>query len=248
MERNMPIKVRHKLYGIGEVINSSDTKVYVMFGEKRRSFDIPDAFNKGFLVPINEETKELKEAQNDKPIYFKSASLKKEVKAKEKADNKTGTQREIVLDAAEKIGYKSIYEALNAALGTQYTGWMRGTWPQKYSSMPFRIWLPKLAATKNGKLVSAANKCVNTISDDWNEIVYDDLKNTQTEFEIDPYPGCTLVFAKEPKNGPYIFRGAFRPDEEKSWANHFVSKRVATRVKLIGQPASEIELLDDNRV
>ena len=156
----------------------------------------------------------------------------------------SGKDREIILDVKEKRSFDSIYEALNAAVGTDYTGWMKATWPGKYNSLPFRIWFPKLAETRNGELVASSNDCLNTISEDWNEVVYDDLKKRHVEGG-ERYTGSTLIFAKEPKGGPYIFRGAYVEDFEKSEPNHYVHKRIATKVRLIGKPAYDIELIDE---
>ena len=156
-------------------------------------------------------------------------------------------KREIVIAASEKVSYKRIHEALNATLGTSYSGWMKASWPSVYTELPFRIWFPKLAETKNGQLVSAAYDCVNTISDDWNEVVFDDLKDTPESGEYKSYPGVTLIFAKEPNGGPYIFSGAYTEDEKKSGFKHQVFTRVGTKVKLIGQPSESIEILDDFR-
>lgn len=36
-------------------------------------------------------------------------------------------------------------------------------------------------------------------------------------------------------------------DKEKSGSKHYVSTRVGTKVKLIGQPSENIEILDDFR-
>ena len=158
----------------------------------------------------------------------------------------TGTG-EVILDVADNISYEKIYDAINETVGTSYTGWMKATWPSSYPDLPFRLWFPKLAETKNGQLVSAAFDCVNTISDDWNEVIFDDLKDTPVGSKDVRYNGISLIFAKEPKGGPYIFRGAFIDDAEKSRPKHHVSKRIGTKVKLIGQPANQIEILDDFR-
>ncbi len=155
--------------------------------------------------------------------------------------------REVILDAADNVSYQKIHEAINAAVGTDYSGWMNAAWQGKNPEWPFRIWFPKLAETKEGQLVPAANGCVNTISDDWNEVVFDDLKGTQTDDNGGPYIGISLIFAKEPKGGPYIFRGAFIDNVEKSTAKHHVSTRIGTRVKLIGQPSDTVLVLDDIR-
>ena len=83
--------------------------------------------------------------------------------------------------------------------------------------------------------------------DDWNEVIFDDLKDTPENNEREPYTGVTLIFAKEPQGGPYIFRGAYVENTEKTGPKHYVSTRVGTKIKLIGQPSENIEILDDFR-
>ena len=149
-----------------------------------------------------------------------------------------------ILDASQHMEFHTIFGAINDVAGTEYTGWMKACWPNVEGNGKFRMWFPKLAETKNGDLVSAAFDCVNTISDDWNEVVFDDLKNTQADM-TKKYWGYDLIFAKDPDGGEYIFRGVYVRDGEKSKPNHDVSKRIATRVRLIGEPAYDIELLDE---
>ena len=156
------------------------------------------------------------------------------------------SNREVILDAADDIQYTKIYDAINETAGTSYTGWMKATWPSWNSEMSFWIWFPKLAETKDGKLVSAAFDCVNTISDDWNELIFDDLKDSPPDDENQVIPPV-LIFAKEPKGGPYIFRGVFIKNKEKSHHKHHVYERIGTKVKLVGQPSEHIEILDDFR-
>ena len=124
---------------------------------------------------------------------------------------------------------------------------MKACWPTSWPDQSFRIWFPKLAEKRNVEWVPAAFDCINTISEDWNELIYDDLNERDEPGEYKPYRGYTLIFAKEPKGGPYIFRGVYVPDMDKSYPNHHVSKRIGTRVKLIGQPSYGIEILDDFR-
>ncbi len=218
--------VCHKLHGYGEIVKKTDDKIYVSFNGKQLIFDYPGAFEKGYLIAVQSNAKE---------------ELTSRIPSAEHTD-----VREIVLDASDHIEYTTIFAALNATVGTDYTGWMKATWPSVYTSLPFRIWFPKLAETRHGELIAAAFDCVNTISEDWNEVIYDDLKNGYVEGD-EEYDGCTLIFAKEPKGGPYIFRGAFVEDFEKSSPNHYVHKRIGTRVKLIGRPADKVEILDDFR-
>lgn len=223
--------VHHKLYGDGEVIKITANNIYVSFGGKNRIFPYPESFDKGYL-------------STDEP-YVIPVPLNIP-KAKTPPLEKGNEDEEVIVAVENNNSYEKIYEAINATVGTNYTGWMKACWPSNNPDIPFRLWFIQLAKTQNGKLVPAANNCLNTISDDWNEVVYDDLKNSDSAGEYNPYPGYSLIYAKE-HNGSYVFCGAFIADMEKSHPNHHVSKRVGTRVKLIGKPAYDIEILDDFR-
>lgn len=225
--------VSHKLYGKGTVKKIIDNKLYISFNGQQRIFIYPDAFEKGYLL-------------YDAGLNGADGRTHDKDSPETPQAGKTAATREVILDAADNISYDSIYKAINATAGTDYTGWMKACWPSNNPSQPFRIWFTKLAETKNGELVPAANGCLNTISDDWNEFIFDDLKNGYVEGG-ERYMGYSLIFAKEPKGGTYLFRGVYREDTELSSPNHYVSRRVGTRLKLIGRPASRIEILDDFR-
>lgn len=156
-----------------------------------------------------------------------------------------GNERLEILDASLHIEFKSIYEAINTCVGTNYTGWMKACYPSVNGGLNYRMWFPKLAKIKDGQKESAAFDCLNTISDDWNQLVFEDLKRSP-DYEQDSeqmYKGYDLIFAKDPDGG-YLFRGVFIRDEDNSKGNKFVSKRIATKVRMIGNPADNIELLD----
>ena len=191
----------------------------------------PDAFDKGYLL-VNTAI--------GSPIT--NMELDEKASHTENLDS-----REIILDVADNMSYRKTFEAINAIVGTDYTGWMKAGWPDKKTDMPFWIWFPKLAKHKNGEFVSAAFDCVNTISDDWNEFIFDDLKDTPPDIDGGSKPPYALILAKEPKGGPYIFRGVYIADNENSKYRHHVLKRIGTKVKLIGKPAHSIEILDDFR-
>lgn len=153
-------------------------------------------------------------------------------------------ERSVILDVNDQISFKTIYEAINWCAGTNYSGWMQACWPKVHPSDGYRIWFPKLSPLKNGKLIPLAFDCVNQISEDWNFVIFDDLKGQHSN--MDPkvhYWGEDLIFAKE-VNGDYVFRGVFVLDKERSKPNHMVTRRIATKAKLIGKPARKIELLD----
>ena len=148
-----------------------------------------------------------------------------------------------VLDANQNMSFHSIYEAINECMGTNYTGWMKACWPNVSGNGKFRLWFPKLARIKNGQNMAESFDCVNTISEDWNELVFDDLKKRHSDVDY-KYTGYDLIFAKD-VDGEYIFRGVFVRDKDKSAPNHDVSRRIASKVKLIGDPVTDIELLDE---
>ena len=150
----------------------------------------------------------------------------------------------MILDVNDNIQFHTIYEAINFVVGKNYKGWMQGCWPSSCGAAykNYRIWFPKLAERKNGELVPASNDCLNILSADWNEIVYDDLKQIDSA-NTPQYTGYDLIFAKEPSGGDYVFRGVFVFDKEESHLYHFVEKRIGTRVKMIGTPAHTIEIL-----
>ena len=242
----MPVEihtnVRHNRYGKGEVIRVTDDKIYVLFGKNQRIFSYPEAFEKGYLMAdVDSVSIENTNANSQNSISDSESKMDSSAAVEVKS------KREITIDAAEDIHYTKIFEAINATVGTDYTGWMQASWPSGNKKLPFRLWFPKLAETKRGELVSAAFDCVNTISEDWNELIFDDLKDTPPEAERDTVSPPVLIFAKEPKGGPYIFRGVFLKNKKKSTHRHHVYDRIGTRVRLIGQPTERVEILDDFR-
>ena len=151
------------------------------------------------------------------------------------------------LQHRDMFEYRYIYEAINAVIGTHYTAWMRACWPSTNPQYPFRMWFPKLKEMRNGVDVPAAFDCLNTLSEDWNEFIFDDLKTGGLE-DGEYYSGYDLIFAKEPYGGDYIFRGVYVGNQEKSMYKHYVSKRIGTKVRLTGQPSNKFEIIDDFRL
>ena len=242
MLNTVPLNVYHKIFGHGKVVKTLKDKIYVSFNGQQKMFIYPDAFEKGFLKEddaSNLEKDKRKKAVNSHKKqgfpYERSADVSNEAEA-----------REIILDASDRMGYRYIYEAINAVVGTHYTAWMRACWPSTYPQYPFRMWFPKLKEIRDGIEVPAAYDCLNTLSEDWNEFVFDDLKTGISE-DGEHYSGYDLIFAKDPYGGDYIFRGVYISDQEKSKFKHYVSKRIGTRVKLTGQPAHNIQIIDDFR-
>ena len=143
-----------------------------------------------------------------------------------------------ILSADDKVAFDSIYDALNDCFGKDYKAWMKACWPS-YSPEKFRAWFPKLAPVKNGVYQAAVNGCINTITPDWEEVIFDDLKKS---FDGNYYTGLDLIFAKD-VDGKYVFRGVYKLDMDKTIPNHYVSRRVATKVQLLGDPVYDVRLL-----
>lgn len=155
-------------------------------------------------------------------------------------------RREIVLDAKERPKFNTIYETINYVTGREYAGWMKACWPAVYGAeyTNFRMWFPKLSKIVGGKYTSVFN-CVNTISENGDEITFDYL-GKPWDPDMPQYRGYDLIFAKEPDNGPYVFRGLFVYDDQKAdpKRNHCVSKRIATKVKVTGTPGYTVEIIE----
>ena len=221
--------------------------------EVGRAYNICAKANDSYLIPELYRRFEIPRAkESDKSIGFGQSNVwyantpecrKYVAKVIDYIDNYT---QEIYLDASDKKEYSTIIEVLNQCFGNNYKGYMKAEWINKDAYTDFSVWFPQLAIHDGENYVPASHDCVNTISDDWEEFIFEDLKQTEnSEYRPYQYSGKTLIFAKEPKGGSYIFRGVYVQDKEKSKPNYLVSKRVASRVLVIGAPANDIDLLDN---
>ena len=152
-------------------------------------------------------------------------------------------ERERIIDVYDRRAFRTIYEAINWCVGTDYRYWGRACWPSGKPSDGFRMWFTQLADVERGRYVPAVNQCLNLICSDGNYHVFDDYRNQQPDEMWKRTWKYDLIFSKE-TGGSYFFRGAFVEDKVHSSLNHYVSKRVATKVKLIGCPARRLELIN----
>lgn len=143
------------------------------------------------------------------------------------------------LDAKDKCEFYRIDEVLNNCFGTDYQAWMKGTWPLNDY---YWCWFPKLV--KSIKDEPASNGCINVISEDWNTIIYDETKDSVADTSSDQHNDRAIVFAREPDNGPILFRGVYVFDRKRSSYKHYIYKRVSSKIRIIGNPAYDIETLD----
>ena len=139
-------------------------------------------------------------------------------------------------------------DVLNEAFGFGESMLMKAGYPRNpKESIPgvkpgdaFRIWLPKLYGNTSG--------WHNSLSDDGIHF-YEKLENPGDEdwMNIDDSgaKALSLIFVKAKRNTPYRFVGVFKAGKMER-GNHTYD-RIATRVKLIGNPVRNIELIDDIR-
>ena len=155
-------------------------------------------------------------------------------------------ERSVILDTKDNIKFHTIYEAINYCAGTNYTGWMKACWPEYRPQDGFRIWFVKLAVKKNGEYVPGVTGCINKLIDDGKCFVFDDIRTSSDGDGEEKYWGYDLLFTKN-KGEDYVFSGVFIKDRNETRPYHSVSRRVATRVKLSGNPARDMVLLDEEK-
>lgn len=138
-----------------------------------------------------------------------------------------------VLNEAFGVG-RSMYP--KACYPDSKDGSFKGTKPGDH----FIIWMPKLYTNNS--------EWKNTLCDEGNEI-HEDAEDTRHEDWISiakhDLTALRLVFVKPDPKEPYRFVGVYRSG--KMDFLHHTYERIATKVMLIGDPVTIIELLDDNR-
>lgn len=142
-------------------------------------------------------------------------------------------------------------DVLNEAFGLNRSMYAKAWYPDsKYSwfsatnsKEQFYIWMPKMYNNSSG--------CTNSISYDETKIYEiidgpNGIDATETS-NADIYGynyryGYRLVFIKEDPKSPYRFVGVFKPSRMEH--NNHTYERIATKIKLIGNPVTSIEILD----
>ena len=215
----------------GIITGINGNKVSISF-DGHASISVPVS-----LLEIDEETMSAIESETTKT---QSQSAKTYVKRNNEHREETAYGKIDVLDAKDKICFYKITDILNTCFGTDYLAWMKGTWPL---SDYYWCWFPKLVRTIKDE--PATFGCINVISEDWNTITYIETKDTVADTCNDPHDDRGIVFAREPDNGPILFRGVYVFDKEQSSYKHYIYKRISTKIKIIGNPAYDIKMQDN---
>ncbi len=151
-----------------------------------------------------------------------------------------------ILDANDRnCNFRINIDVLNEGFGLNKDVFFRAVYPQStYDYIPgdrpgqkFVIWMPKLYGN--------SSEWVNRVSSDGNTI-YEVAEPTRhidwIQENKHPMDVIRLVFVKPDPKRPYRFAGAF-VNGKMDHLNH-TYRRIATKVRVIGNPVRKVELLD----
>ena len=154
-----------------------------------------------------------------------------------------------ILDANNPdCSFRINIDVLNECFGANRSIYMHACYPQgKNKTIPgtkdgdrFFVWMPKLYGN--------SSEWINIVTDDGDTILEIAESSRHTDWiDEDKHflDGIRLVFVKPSPSEGYRFAGAFVNDKMEYLKHSY--KRIATQVKLIGDPVNRIELLDDRR-
>ena len=154
-----------------------------------------------------------------------------------------------ILDANDNsLTFRINIDVLNEAFGVGRSMFAKACYPDKKHTYfcgtkqvdKFFIWMPKLYGN--------SSEWKNSISADGNtiyETAEPTKKNDWKDEDNGFLEGLRIVFVKQSPKDPYMFVGVFENGTIDYLKHDY--KRIATKIKLIGNPVYGIELLDDNR-
>ncbi len=153
-----------------------------------------------------------------------------------------------ILDVSNKCSFKNNVDVLNECFGANRSMYMRACYPQGRNDFlqeintkdKIIVWMPKLYGN--------SSQWKNSISEDGTTIYEQaEAERTTDWMESDKHDldAVRLVFVKKSLHDPYEFVGAFVSGKMDHLSHSY--ERIATKVRLIGNPVQEIELLDDSR-
>lgn len=162
------------------------------------------------------------------------------------ADPKIYPKRFEILDANDNTcRFRINIDVLNECFGANRKMYMHACYPQGNSKFipgtkpgeKFMVWMPKLYGN--------SSEWKNSISED-NNTIYEVAETTRHADWMDTdkhdLNAIRLVFVKPSPSLPYVFKGVYINDQMDFL--HHSYRRIATRVRLIGDPVTRIELLE----
>lgn len=155
-----------------------------------------------------------------------------------------------IIDANSKIHFSGHAGVLNECfgLGINKYGHQQGLWVPE-GEKNWIVWFPKILKDKKGYPKAGSSGWINSISVDGmtiNERLVD--KNKVDYLTEGGYPNdlLRLVFAYDSDSGDYIFRGVFVGNNLATKERSHIFTRIATKVRLLGNPVHDIEILDED--
>lgn len=143
--------------------------------------------------------------------------------------------KELIIDVQDNISYKTHVEILNEIFGKDYKAHFKATYQVNET---VKVWFPKIEKDCNGNIKPNSSGWVNRYN-----------SNCSIITTIPPVPRhpsksgeIVLIFIMFGHHD-YRFVGAFLLDCENSNEHIHIKKRITTKVKLIGKPVDEIELI-----
>jgi len=149
-----------------------------------------------------------------------------------------------ILDVNDNCTFRINIDVLNEAFGAGRSMYAKASYPDKKHTYftntqtgdQFFVWMPKMYGN--------SSEWKNSLSDD-GEYIYEIAEPPKKEDWNTPANPLTnkyrIVFAKQSPKAPYKFVGVFK-DEEMNHLQHKY-RRVAEKIKLIGNPVTNIEIL-----
>lgn len=148
----------------------------------------------------------------------------------------------------ESCKFRINIDVLNEAFGVGRSMYAKACYPDKKNvffsgNKPgdrYIIWMPKLYSNnsewKNSLYIGGLE-------------IHEDAEDTRHEDWMDSgkldLSLLRLVFVKPNPQSPYVFSGVYKSGKMNYL--HHTYERIATKVRLIGDPVHKIELLDDSR-
>lgn len=162
------------------------------------------------------------------------------------ASNKILPKRFDLLDANDPdCKFRINVDVLNECFGVNRSMYMRAAYPDaKYESIQeintgncCFVWMPKLYGNSSG-WVNTISQNGEIISEVAGEYLSHDWVETGKHV-IDQY---RIVFSKASNKDWYVFNGVYKTERMDHLIHSY--KRIATKIRLIGNPVSKIEFVD----
>lgn len=87
------------------------------------------------------------------------------------------TERTRIIDVSERRAFRTIYEAINWCVGTDYKYWGKACWPSMCPAYGFRLWFTQLAHVEHGRYVLSVNNYINIFLDPLGKEFSDSIKD-----------------------------------------------------------------------